>query len=93
MDLSNNNGTGKVDTGSDHCSRYSLCKKAERKVSYKCRELTLIPVSLSKYFTLVGTNFIESALAERALAIAGQHQLICGKVAQLDRPCQLKRNS
>ncbi|MEG4485056.1 hypothetical protein [Microcoleus sp. D2_18a_B4] len=43
------------------CSRYSLFGKAERKATYRCRELTLIPVSLPKYFTLVGTNFIESA--------------------------------
>jgi hypothetical protein len=63
LDLLNNNGTGKADTGSDHCSRYSLFGKAERKITYRYRELTLIPVSLPKYFTLVGTNFIESALA------------------------------
>jgi hypothetical protein len=64
-----------------------------RKTIYKCREPAVISVTLQKYFTLVGTNFIESALAERALAIAGQHQLICGKVAQLDIPGQLKCDS
>jgi hypothetical protein len=63
------------------------------KKTYRYRESALIPVSLPKYFTLVGTNFIESALAERGLAIARQHQLICGKVAQVDRPCQLQRDS
>jgi hypothetical protein len=32
-----------------------------RKATYRCRELVLISVSGSKYFTLVGTHFIESA--------------------------------
>ncbi|MEZ2224711.1 hypothetical protein [Microcoleus sp.] len=51
MDLSNSNGTGKADTGSDHCSRYSLFGKAERK-TYRYRASALIPVNLPKYFTL-----------------------------------------
>jgi hypothetical protein len=40
-----------------------------RKTTYRCRELALISVSGPKYFTLVGTNFIESAKLQ-ALAIA-----------------------
>ena len=63
------------------------------KTTYRCRELVLISVSALKYFTLVGTHFIEFALAERALALAGHPRLICSKVAQLDRPCQLKCDS
>lgn len=39
------------------CSRYSLFGKAEGK-TYRYRGSALIPVSLPKYFTLVGTNFI-----------------------------------
>jgi len=33
LDLLNNNGTGKADTGSDHCSRYSLFGQALEKLS------------------------------------------------------------
>jgi hypothetical protein len=75
LDLLNNNGTGKADTGSYHCSRYSLFGKAERKTTYRCREPALISVSLPKYFTLVGTNFIESAKIQ-ALAIAPMPALL-----------------
>jgi hypothetical protein len=39
------------------------------KATYKCREPALIPVSGPKNFTLVGTNFMESAKIQ-ALAIA-----------------------
>jgi len=59
-----NNETGKADTGSYTCSRYSLFGKAERK-TYRYRASALIPVNLPEYFTLVGTNSIESANLQR----------------------------
>jgi len=64
LDLLNNNGTGKIDAGSYTCSRYSLFGKAEQK-TYRYRASALSPVNLPKYFTLVGTNFIESANLQR----------------------------
>jgi hypothetical protein len=59
LDLLNNNGTGKVDTGSYLLSVFFIWESLIK--IYRYRGATLISVSGLKYFTLVGTNFIESA--------------------------------
>jgi hypothetical protein len=59
LDLLNNNGTGKADAGSYLLSVFFIWESLKK--TYRCREPAVISVSLPKYFTLVGTNFIESA--------------------------------
>jgi hypothetical protein len=48
LDLLNNNGTGKADTGSYHGSRYSLFGKAKRKTTYNCPEPAVNSITLTR---------------------------------------------
>jgi hypothetical protein len=59
LDLLNNNGTGKADAGSYLLSVFFIWESLIK--IYRYRGATLISVSGPKYFTLVGTNSIESA--------------------------------